>query len=55
MQQKPTVNPAWWNTDYFGWDVVISMIYQFAERLIAPSTLGGGTSTDRFNVGIRGA
>ena len=55
VQQKPTVNPAWWNTDYFGWDVVISMIYQFAERLIAPSTLGGGTSDDRFNVGIRGA
>ena len=55
MQQSPKVNPAWWNTDYFGWDVVTSMIYQFAERLIAPSTLGGGTSDDRFNVGIRGA
>ena len=55
MQQTPMVNPPWWNTDYFGWDVVISIIYQFAERLIAPSTLGGGTSTDRFNVGISGA
>lgn len=55
MQQAPKVQPAWWNTDYFGWDVVTDMIYQFAERLIAPSTLGGGTSDDRFNVGVRGA
>ena len=55
MQQSPKVQPAWWNTDYFGWDVVTDMIYQFAERLIAPSTLGGGTSDDRFNVGVRGA
>lgn len=55
MQQAPTVMPPWWNTDYFGWDVVVKTIYQFAERLIAPSTLGGGASTDRFNVGVRGA
>lgn len=55
MQRSPMVHPAWWNTDYFGWDVVSDVIYQFAERLIAPSTLGGGTSDDRFNVGVRGA
>jgi hypothetical protein len=55
MQQSPQVKPLWWNTDYFGWDTVISTIYQFAERLIAPSTLGGGTSDDRFNVAVRGA
>ena len=55
MQQSPKVMPAWWNTDYFGWDVVVKSIYQFAERLIAPSTLGGGTSNDRFNVGVNGA
>ena len=55
MQQSPKVMPAWWNTDYFGWDVVTKTIYQFAERLIAPSTLGGGTSDDRFSVGVRGA
>ena len=55
MQQSPKVMPPWWNTDYFGWDVVTKTIYQFAERLLPPSTLGGGTSTDRFNVGVRGA
>ena len=55
MQQSPKAMPAWWNTDYFGWDVVTKMIYQFAERLIAPSTLGGGTSDDRFNTGVRGS
>lgn len=55
MQQSPKVMPPWWNTDYFGWDVVVKTIYQFAERLKAPSTLGGGTSDDRFSVGVRGA
>ena len=55
MQQAPKMMPPWWSTDYFGWDVVTKTIYQFAERLIAPSTLGGGTSTDRFNVGVRGS
>lgn len=54
MQQSPKVHPAFWNPDYFGWDVVTDVIYQFAERLIAPSTLGGGTSTDRFNVAVAG-
>jgi hypothetical protein len=55
MQRSPMVHEPWWNTDYFGWDTVIDTIYQFAERLIAPSTLGGGSSDDRFNVAIRGA
>ena len=54
MQQTPELMPLVWNSDYFGWDVVTKIIYQLAERLIAPSTLGGGTSDDRFNVGIRG-
>jgi len=54
IQRTPQVHAPWWNTDYFGWDTVIDVIYQFTERLIAPSTLGGGTSTDRFNVGVRG-
>jgi hypothetical protein len=55
IQQSPKVMPMIWDNDMFGWDTVIKTIYQFAERLIAPSTLGGGTSDDRFNVGVRGA
>ena len=55
MQRAPQVHEPWWSTSEFGWDTVIDCIYQFAERLIAPSTLGGGTSDDRFNVGVRGA
>lgn len=35
-----------------GQGVLIDQIYQFAERLIAPSTLGGGTSDDRFNCAL---
>jgi len=38
-----------------GFGVLVDVIYQFAERLIAPKTLGGGTSSDVFNVGVRGA
>jgi hypothetical protein len=55
LQQSPKVMPMIWSNDMFGWDTVIKTIYQFAERLIAPSTLGGGTSDDRFNVAIKGA
>lgn len=55
LQQSPKVMPLIWSNDMFGWDTVIKTIYQFAERLIAPSTLGGGSSDDRFNVGVRGA
>ena len=54
IQQKPTPHIDWENV-YFGWSVFVETIYQFAERLIAPVTLGGGTSTDRFNVAVRGA
>jgi hypothetical protein len=32
--------------------VLVDELYQFAERLIAPKTLGGGTSDDRFNTSI---
>lgn len=55
LQQSPKVMPMIWSNDMFGYDTVIKTVYQFAERLIAPSTLGGGSSDDRFNVGIRGA
>ena len=55
MQQSPKIMPMIWSNDMFGYDTVIKTVYQFAERLIAPSTLGGGTSDDRFNVGIRAA
>lgn len=37
-----------------GWGVLIDVIYQFAERLIGPKTLGGGTSDDAFNAAARG-
>ena len=53
MQRTPSVHLEWENL-HIGWSVIIDIIYQFAERLIAPSTLGGGTSNDRFNVGVRG-
>lgn len=53
MQREAVVN-----SDYViletGWGVLVYSIYNFAERLIAPSTLGGGTSTDRFNVTLSG-
>jgi len=54
IQQSPKVMPMIWSNDMFGYDTVIKSVYQFAERLIAPSTLGGGTSDDRFNVAVRG-
>lgn len=37
-----------------GTGVLADVIYQFAERLIAPKTLGSGTSDDKFNCGLRG-
>lgn len=37
-----------------GTGVLADVIYNFAERLIAPKTLGGGTSDDKFNCGLRG-
>ncbi len=54
MQRMPTVH-----TQYIilegGWGVYVDCIYNFAERLIPPSTIGGGTSDDRFNVAIAAA
>ncbi len=55
VQQSPKVNPLIWSNDMMGWDTVVSTIYQFAERLIGPKDLGGTTSTDVFNVAVRGA
>lgn len=53
IQRQPTIH-----SDYIlletGWGVLVDVIYQFATRLIAPKTLGGGTSNDHFNVGMRG-
>lgn len=53
MQRTPTVHTQWENLE-IGWGVVVDVIYQFVERLIAPSTLGGGASDDRFNVSVAG-
>lgn len=53
MQRTPTPHVQWENLE-IGFGVIVDVIYQFAERLIAPKTLGGGSSDDRFNVGVRG-
>jgi hypothetical protein len=37
-----------------GTGILADVVYNFAERLIAPKTLGGGTSDDKFNVALRG-
>lgn len=34
--------------------VLIDCIYNYMERLLPPSTLGGGTALDRFNYAIKG-
>lgn len=54
MQRTPSIHTQYEVLE-IGWGVVVDVIYQFAERLIAPSTLGGGASTDRFNVSVAGA
>jgi hypothetical protein len=54
VQQQPEVHSQW-DLKEFGFGTMIDTFYQFAERLIAPSTLGGSTSTDRFNVAVCGA
>ena len=36
-----------------GTGVLADCVYQYAERLIPPKTLGGGTSDDAFNVALR--
>lgn len=54
IQRNPTPH-----VDYViletGAGVLVDVIFQHAERLIAPSTLGGGTSDDRFNVAVAGS
>ncbi len=54
MQREPTVH-----SDYViletGWGILVDVVFNFVERLIAPITLGGGTSTDVYNVGVRAA
>ncbi len=52
IQQKP-VSHAQWILLSDGWGVLTSLVYQFVERLLPPSTIGGGSSDDRFNVGVR--
>lgn len=37
-----------------GTGVLADVIYNFAERLIPPKTLGGGSSDDKFNCALRG-
>lgn len=37
-----------------GTGVLADVIYNFAERLIAPKTLGGGSPDDKFNCALRG-
>lgn len=53
MQRAPKVH-----TDYIILEtadgVLIDCIYNFLERLIPPSTLGGGSADDKFNYAIRG-
>lgn len=50
-QRKPTVHQQYILLET-GEGVLVDQIYQFAERLIAPKTLGGGTSVDTFNTSI---
>lgn len=50
-QRRPTVHTQYILLE-IGWGVLVDELYQFAERLIAPKTLGGGTSDDRFNVAL---
>lgn len=53
MQRGPQVH-----TDYIILEtadgVLIDCVYNFLERLIPPSTLGGGSADDKFNYSIRG-
>lgn len=54
VQRMPQVHSQY-STAEFGWITMIDVIYQFAERSIVTSALGGGTTNDRFNVSIAGA
>jgi hypothetical protein len=53
VQRTPMVHLQWENLE-IAWGVVVDVIYNFIERVIEPKDLGGGTSDDRFNVGVRG-
>ncbi len=53
IQQTPAVHTQYEVLE-FGWGVGVNIVYQFAERLIGPKNLGGTTSTDVFNVAVRG-
>lgn len=53
IQREPQVHAQYQLLDN-GWGVVVDVIYDFAERLIGPRTLGGTTSDDKFNCSLRG-
>lgn len=54
QQRNPTPHVDYQLLD-LGPGVIVDCIYQFAERLIAPSTAGGGTANDRHCVAVRAA
>lgn len=53
MQRTPTAHTQYIMLET-GWGILIDTIYNFATRSIAPKTLGGGTSDNKFNAGLRG-
>jgi hypothetical protein len=53
MQRMPTVHTQYIMLET-GWGVLVDVIYNFVTRLIAPKTLGGGSSDNKFNTGLRG-
>ena len=53
IQREPQIHTQWQLLDD-GWAVVVDVIYDFAERLIGPRNLGGTTSDDTYNCGLRG-
>ena len=52
MQRAPTVHTQYVILETAD-GVLIDCIYNFLERKLPPSTLGGGTATDQFNYSIR--
>ncbi len=54
VQRKPTVHSQY-DLLNLGVGTVVDCLYQYAERLLPPSTLGGGTSDDRYTVAIASA
>lgn len=53
IQREPRVHDQYVLLET-GWGVLVDVIYNFAERLITPKTLGGAAADDKFNVGLRG-